>query len=394
MATLPGPVVGKKPESAEPISRTVSGEQGIVRPEASEILRQLEEQNREFNERVRQVIGGKPQRRAAQQDQRPPVVSAGDAQPLSMNFYDADLVEVIRLFMTLLDADYLLHPHVTGRVSLSISDTFRPDQMLDLLAGILRINGMVMTNVQGVWEIMPLVKAASQPLGDGVHFPEDGLTPLRGQMIQAFRLYFISSTEMTTIIRPYLSEGAQVYAHDANGIMLVSDYPHALAKVADLIAVFDESVFADVRAAIYVLKNVQAEDAAKELEEVAKVFGLGSDLPGVRARVSFLPLTRLNMLLALTRDQQVLEFVDIWVRELDRELPVHIQEQYGEGVYVYYVQYGNAQEILTSLESLFEYKEPTEDEEKQQRLSGVAEAPLAAEPESGQGPQVLSVELP
>ncbi|PTN35136.1 type II secretion system secretin GspD [Desulfonatronum sp. SC1] len=392
MATLPGPVVGKKPEADDPRAKVVSTEPGIVRPEASEIFRQLGEQNREFNERIRQAMAGPPQRLAAQEAVSPSDDAVGDAQPLSMNFYDADLVEVIRLFMSLLGADYILHPQVSGRVSLTVSDSFRPDQMLDLLAGILRINGMVMSNVDGILEIMPLARAPSLLPGGVVLFPEGGLSPRRGQMIQAFRLHFISATEMTTIIRPYLSEGAQVYAHDANGIMLVCDFPHSQSKIADLIAVFDESVFAEIRAATYFLEYVQAEDAAKELEEVAKTFGLGSDQPGVRARVSFLPLARLNTLLALTRDEQVLEFIDAWVRELDRELPVHIQEQYGQGVYVYYVQYGNASEIVASLQGLFEYVEPTDDEDRGRRFPSTAETPPAdpARP----GPEVLTAELP
>lgn len=398
MAPLPKSMVGMKPEDLEQApSALVVEEEGVVRPESAEILRQLEEQNREFNQRVRQVIAGS-QRRESDSAAAAPQIDLGEAQPISMNFYDADLVEVIRLFMSLLDADYVLHPQVSGRVSLSVSDSFRPDQLVELLQGILRINAMAMVNMEGVWEIMPLSKVPGQVSAGGVHFPEDGLTPRRGQMIQAFRLHFISSTEMTAIIKPYLSEGAQVYAHDANGVMLVCDFPHALAKVADLIKVFDESVFADIRVATYTLKYVQAEDAAVELEDVAKTFGLGAEEGGVRARVSFLPLARLNMLLALTRDERILDFIDVWVRELDRELPVYIQEQYGEGVYVYYVQYGNAAEIVGSLQGLFQYEEPADaDGETDAPLSGQARQEAAREApadEAAEQPKVLTQELP
>lgn len=387
-ATEPGHMIGKKPETQEIAHRAVLEETGIVRPDASEILRQLEEQNREFNERVRDVISRHPRRVAELEDHFRETL-LGEAQALSMNFFDADLVEVIRLFMTLLEADYILHPQVSGRVTLSIEDTFRPDQMLDLLEGILRINGMALVETDGVYEIMPLARVQVQVSRGRFHIPDDGLSPRRGQMIQGFRLHFISATDMTTIIKPHISEGAQVYAHDANGVMLVCDYPHNLVKVSQLIEIFDESVFAGIYTATYSLTRIQAEDAAQELEAVAKTFGLGDDKTGVHGRVSFLPLPRLNMLLALTRDPLVLEFVEVWLQELDREMPQFIQEQYGEGVYVYYVQYGNAAEIVSSLQGLFEYKEPDKEEDTMQRMLDEM-----ARPGPDPGPEVLTEEFP
>ncbi len=375
----PGSLVDIKPEADDLRPQVIVEDAGIVRPDSAEILRQLEAQNREFNTRIKDVIDRAPHRQA---ESVPPLAekALGEAQPLSMNFYDADLVEVIRLFMSLLDADYILHPQVSGRVSLSVSDSYRPDQIQDLLEGILRINGMAMVLTDGVWEIMPVGRVPSQISRGRFYFPEDGISVRRGQAIQGLRLHFIPASEMATIIKPYLSENAQIYAHDANGVMLVSDFPHNLVKATQLIEVFDESVFAGVHTATYTLTFVQAEDAARELEEVAKSFGLGGENTGIRSRVSFLPLARLNILLVLARDPMVLEFVDVWVSELDRELPQYIQEQYGEGIYIYHVQYGNAAEIVASLDGLFEYTEPKEGEHRT-RILPTPEQPGSTTPQ-------------
>ncbi|WP_045221781.1 type II secretion system secretin GspD [Desulfonatronum thioautotrophicum] len=390
----PGQMVSRKPVSEEVLAHKILGDREAARPDAGEILMRLEEHNQLFNERIREVMSTTSRRVVG--EPFPSGVVSGDAQPLDMNFYDADLLEVIRLFMSLLDANYMLHPQVTGRVSLSVSDLFRPDQLLDLLEGILRINGMAMVQNDGIWEIMPLGRVPSHLSRGRIFFPDDGLTPRRGQMIQAYRLHFIPSSEMTAIIKPYVSEAALVYAHDLSGVMLVCDYPHNLARVSQLIEIFDESVFAGIHVATYTLMHVQAEDMVKELDEVAKVFGLGGEQGGLHARVSFLALARLNKLLALARDEQVLEFVEAWVRELDRELPSFIQEQYGEGVYVYYVQYGDAAEIVSSLQGLFEYTEPVENDGNRARLPGelARESETAASDGTEGASRVITDELP
>ncbi len=365
----PGSIVARRSEPREAPSQSVYETQEAPRIDPRAIQRQMDQQNRRFNERVRSTMAVSSQRGTPPVAMPPVEVPAGDAQPLSINFYDADLLEVIRLFMSLLEMNFVIHPQVSGRVTLSVSDSFRPDQIFDLLEGILRINGMAMIQKEETWEILPLAQVPKH-ISRGWFQPfEEGRLPRRGQMIQAFRLRFISATEMTNIIKPYLSETAQIYAHESSGVMLVCDYPHALTRATQLISVFDESVFAGVHTATYALKYVTAEDAVKELNEVAKTFGLGADGIGVRGRVSFLALARLNVLLALARDPQVLDFIDLWVRELDRELPEYIQEQYGEGIYVYDVQYGNADEIVTTLQGLFEYKEPEKDEKTTLPLS-------------------------
>jgi len=90
MAPEPGALVGKKPESQEILAQPVFEGQGVVRPESGEILRQLEANNRQFNERVREVIDRSPRRMSGAvepgEDAQLELLSE-DAQPLSMDFY-------------------------------------------------------------------------------------------------------------------------------------------------------------------------------------------------------------------------------------------------------------------------------------------------------------------
>jgi general secretion pathway protein D len=312
---------------------------------------------------------------------------------VSFNFYDADLVEVVRVFMDLIQGDYVLHPDLSGRVSLSVDDTFTKEQLIDLLHGVLRINNMtMMQGKNGVWEVMPMSEASTQFSEERIFLSPSKEGQKRGQIIEVFRLRYIAATEIIKIIKPYLSQNATIYAHDAKGILVISDYPHCLDKVGQLVQMFDESVFADVLAKVYTLKYAQAEEAVEELQNVAKEFGLGRDQSAPSRRVGFIPLQRTNTLVAVTRDPQVMEFVDAWVDELDKKVPSALSGQEGTNIFVYYVQYGDADKIIESLQGVFEGgATETEEETKTQRVAGeeVKEAEVKAAIGELSGPVVF-----
>jgi len=272
-------------------------------------------------------------------------------QEVSLHFDNADLLEVIRLFMQqFLEQDFLVYPGVQGTVTMEIDDQLTEEQIEHLLEGILRVNGMTMYYQNSVWKILPLNDAPAVIDASDLLFPQQG-SHVRGQRIQAYRLNFISMSELAKILTPYLSKDSQVYAHDPSGIILISDYPNVLEKVSRLIKLFDVSPFAGMNMKVYLPKYVLVDVLIKELDALSKGFSL-PDL-GPNSRLSFIALPRLNLLLAMSRDAGSLVFADAWIRELDREAPQQLEQSKEEGVFVYSVRNGSAKEIVVTLQGLF-----------------------------------------
>ncbi len=307
-----------------------------------------------LNERLRKIVS-ESKLNTSHDIYSPNLEENIDTQDVSFSFHDADLKEVIKVFMMLLEEDYMIHPDVSGRVSLFVNDLFNAEQLLDLLSGVLRVNNVAMIRSNNVWEFLPQSRASRHISRDQIISPDTDELPRRGQIIKGFRLDFITASEMVNIIRPYLSQKARVYGNESRGVLLVSDYPHALERAAELISLFDESVFADVKAKVFPLRHIGAEEASEKLENIALRFGLEHEEAGRRSRISFLPLERMNMVLAVTRNKQALDFVEAWIDGLDREIPEHIIGPEREGIYVYYVQYGDAEEIVESLRGVFDH---------------------------------------
>lgn len=328
----------------------------------AEELHRLQEHQQQFNQRLSGVLEtGKPPK--LENAARPrSAKKLSSKQEVSFHFDSADLLDVVRLFMGFLGQDYILHPDVGGKVTMEFDDSLDNDGIKDLLQGVLRTQGAALLDDGPVLEILPLSSVPTAINGRGLDIA-GGKKALRGQSIKAFHLRFISANELAKIIKPFLSKGAMLSVHERSGIFLVSDYPHTLAKVSRLIQLFDVSTFAGLKLKMYQLQYVEADTMAEEMDKLAKSVGLAADKQAnPNNTLSFLPFQRLNLLLALTRNAQLLNFADLWVGELDRELALPIKAEKHEGVFVYYVQNGVAANIVDVLKGLFgDGKTPAKD---------------------------------
>ncbi|MCK5679412.1 hypothetical protein KAI46_01205, partial [bacterium] len=319
--------------------------------EENDLLHKLELREKDLNQRLKRFSTG-----AA----RPP---SGIGAPITgeikgrelvtLNFDNADLIEVLRLFMEILEENYTIYQGVGGKVTLEVNAELNRDEIFELLRGVLRMNGVVMVQRGPLWEIMPQASLPAASEASELLLPGDPDNN-RGRVIRAYRLRYLPGAQFVNIIKPYLSKGAQVYVHEASGVLLVSDYSHVLGKVSRLLLLFDVSVLAGLEQKVYLLKYVNAEDMVTELEKLTGTYGLVAG-KGVNpnSALTFLALPRINMILVLSRNSESLALVDEWIAELDREVAILAQDSQGEDIFVHYIQNGVAKDIAAVLEGLF-----------------------------------------
>lgn len=328
-------------------------------------IQTLEQREADFNTQLTTMMQqGRTSGRDLSQTSSSPAITSG-RQDISCNFDSAALLEVVRLFMDeYIKRDYIVYPDVQGLVTMKIDEKLTQTQTENLLRGVLQINNMTMFYQDDRWHIMPLEAAPAALSADNLLLPYQGEV-LRGQQIKAYRLKFVAVEELVKILTPYLSNGAQVYAHEASGVVLVSDYPHVLEKVAKLITLFDVGPFAGMHMKVYWPKYVLADELIIELDAMAKSLSLSTgNRRNINSQLSFLALPRLNLLLTMSRDAESLSFVDIWVDQLDREIPQLLQQNHDGNIFIYAVQNGSAKEIARVLEGLFSNNSIGEDPPK------------------------------
>ena len=296
-------------------------------------------------ETVPEPAGGQPS----------PSPPAGDPA-VGFNCVQCSLAEFVRSLAGELELNYLLDPGVQGTVNIHTYGRMRRSDLRSLLETVLEINGAAMVRQGAVYRILPSQNARQLPLQ-----VRQGGGPAAERVLQVVPLNFVPAAEMSELLTPYLSSGGDITYHQGANFLILSDTPANLGKLLELVRVFDADVFGDKRVRIYPLEYSRATGLALEL---------GGIFAGVAATeaspIRFLPIARLNSLLAIASGEAGFAEVDRWVARLD-------QAGLNREIRTYFVkvQNGDAAEIARLLREVYE------------RSRRDAEGPL---PPSGQDP--------
>ncbi len=305
------------------------------------------------------------------------------------NFDNADIYEVIRVMAEILKINYIIDPRVKGVVNIRTAGSISTEEVFPILQSILRLNGATAVKKDNLYEIVPFGEAKKLPLSmtDRIE-PGRPITDGR-YIIQIIPLKYIPVTEVSKILKPFLSDGADIVEHPPHNILILGDAASNVRKALDIVALFDLDIFTDLRVRIYPILNADVAEIAKEMERIFSSFEV-SVKSGRGVGITFTPITRINSLLVVSSIPGIFEKVEGWLKELDKT-PA---EGTKLAVHVYYAQNMKAKDLADVLKQIFvttkdkktEFKEKVTPAEPTARGVRPAPAPSAAPPKEEPAP--------
>jgi general secretion pathway protein D len=286
----------------------------------------------------------------------PPSPRAG----VVFNFDNADIYEVIRVMGEILRLTYIVDPRVKGVVNIHTSGQIPAEEAFPIFQSILRLNGATAVKRDGLYEIVPMSDAKKLPTSPTTVQETGKPIVTEKYIIQIISLKYIPVAEVSKMIKPFLSDGADLVEHPPLNILIIGDLASNVKKSVDIINLFDIDIFTDLRVRIYPILNADVVEVAKEMERIFSSFEV-STKSGRGVGITFTPVGRINSLLVVSSIPNIFEKVEGWLRELDK-----IPKEGGRyGVFVYYVQNTKAKDLADVLKQLFtttkdkkvEYKE-------------------------------------
>jgi len=277
---------------------------------------------------------------------RPPDPRSGPG--VVFNFDNADIYEVIRVMAEVLKINYTIDPRVKGVVNIRTAGQITREEVFPIFQSILRLNGATAVKKDNLYEIVPFSDAKKLSVSPTYHI-EPGKPMAEGQyMIQIVPLKFIPVTEVSKILKPFLSDGADIVEHPPHNILILGDVASNVRKALDIITLFDLDIFTDLRLRIYPILNADVTEIAKEMERIFASFEV-SVKSGRGVGITFTPISRINSLLVVSSIPGIFEKVEGWLKELDKA-PA---EGTKLGVYVYYVQNSKAKDLADILKQIY-----------------------------------------
>ena len=307
------------------------------------------------------VPGAAPGAPAAQPAAPPPPATrpAAPAQPPAAvpgqapRGFDAvipngSLLDFIDLIAQRVGFSYILDPSIgnKGAVSLITYGETKPTDLMTLLQTVLRVNGMAMVKVGELYRIIPINKISAMPIDPMVNVDQKALPEDERMVLDLIFLKYSTAKEIDSLISPFLGEGASHSTYEPANLLILQDNARNMKRTLKLIELFDSESFAGQRVKLFEVTNSRPSDLVKELDNVFKSYALSEKA----SPVHFIPVDRINTLIAVAPNPGIFPKVQEWIDKLD----IAVKAQAGEvSTYVYRLKYARAATTAVAIMALY-----------------------------------------
>ena len=220
--------------------------------------------------------------------------------------------------------------------------------------------------VGDIYKIIPIKDAQKQPLIPQLEVTQDDPTSSDRIVLQIVPLRFVASQEMEKILKRFLGKGGDIVNFPERNILIIVDTAANMQKLLTLIDTIDLSIFDTMHVRFYELEDSEAKDLAKELEDLFSALGLDTKKKkgGGGEIVRFIPIERLNIILAVSSMPDIFEKVTEWIEKLDG-----VREELEEQIFIYFVENAKAIDIGDIIKELYGDKKKEREKKQPTRTS-------------------------
>ena len=259
---------------------------------------------------------------------------------------NVSLLEMVNLIAKMLKINILVDPRVKGSVTIHTYGETKTVDLMSLLETILRVNGSTIVKVGDLYRIVPVNAVSNLPLtpiinGDTKTLPDD-----EQMVLNLIFLKYATAADMDKLLTPFYGEGAAHSTYDAANLLILEDNSRNMRRTMELIGLFDSDTFATKRVRLFDVENSRPTDLAKELDTVFKAYSLSEKSAAVR----FIPVDRINTLIAVAPNPGIFAEVQKWIEKLD--IPVKVTAG-STNNWVYRLKYGRAETVAMAIMALY-----------------------------------------
>jgi general secretion pathway protein D len=255
----------------------------------------------------------------------------------TLNFDDADLAEVAKTILSdSLGENYVLSPEVKGRVTLQTTQALTKEELLPTLEMVLRMNHAALVKDNNIYHIEP---------ADGALYTSDIAvgSSTAGYQTRVIPIRNVSADEISKLLKPLVQEKTILQVDNARNILVASGSSDEIQRVVEMVGTFDTNVLKGRSFALFSLAHVDPETVIKELEAV-----FNDKIGDKDGFFRFIPIERLNAILAITHQSRYLTDIESWIFRLDKANAAS-----GGSFNVYKVQHVDAVELADTLNEIF-----------------------------------------
>lgn len=269
-------------------------------------------------------------------------LSATDA--FSMD--NVSLTEMIRILAERLKISYILDPRVAGAVTIHTYGEVKQVDYMPMLQTILRVNHAAIVQVGDLYHIVPIASVSNLPTDPITNADPKTLPDDERMVLDLIFLKYTTADEIEKLLAPFMGEGATHSTYPPANLLIIEDNSRSIRRMMELIQLFDSDTFAGQRVKLFDVTNSRPSDLVKDLDTVFKAYALSDKTSSVK----FIPIDRINTLIAVAPNPGIFTQVQDWIEKLD--IPVKVTAG-ATTIWTYRMKYSRAEIVAAAVMALY-----------------------------------------
>jgi general secretion pathway protein D len=262
------------------------------------------------------------------------------SQQITPVYRDTDIRVVIEGVQAVTGQPMIVDPRVRANVTLYNTTPLSPDEFYQLFLQMLQVHGYMAVEAGNVVQILPDANAR-QEVGSG--FEGEGADIVT----QTIQLANVGAAQLVPLLRPMMPQYAHLAAHPSANILILSDRANNLARIVDIVRRLDRVGTEAVE--VIPLEYASATEVVRMLGTLTQATAAASGVPAMQAFAD----ERTNSVLLAGPDNKKPEYRNL-IANLDTP------SQTGGETLVRYLNYADAEELATKLQTQYSAQAATE----------------------------------
>ncbi len=268
----------------------------------------------------------------------------GRAEPVTLNFVNADIDAVARTMATITGRNVVVDPRVKGTLTLITEKPVPPLTAFNQFAAQLRLQGLAIVDSAGLYKVVPEADAKLQGGAVVTRGARAGASSGNQIATQIFRLSHESANSLLPVLRPLISPNNSISVNPGNNSLVITDYTDNLRRMGSIIAALDVANASGLE--IIPLKNALATDLVPLMVRLLDG-GAGAPQGDSSFRTTLLAEPRGNALILRAANPARVALVRSLVERLDR--PPEAGANASGNIHVVYLKNADATQLAMTL---------------------------------------------
>jgi general secretion pathway protein D len=262
------------------------------------------------------------------------------SQQITPVYRDTDIRVVIEGVQAVTGRPMIVDPRVRANVTLYNTTPLSPDEFYQLFLQMLQVHGYMAVEAGTIVQILPDANAR-QEVGSG--FEGEGADIVT----QTIQLANVGAAQLVPLLRPMMPQYAHLAAHPSANILILSDRANNLARIVDIVRRLDR--VGTEATEVIPLEYASATEVVRVLGTLTQATAAASGVPAMQAFAD----ERTNSVLLAGPDNKKPEYRTL-IASLDTP------SQTGGETLVRYLNYADAEELATKLQTQYSAQAATE----------------------------------